>query len=119
MSPRPQDSTNLPERFDGILEMLEHPQANDQVERLVDERHALADAADHRHALRPMLGQRRRVGIEACGELDLAPEELDDTAPAAAQVEDAAAGCDVAAHHRLELVAARFPPRTDRAVALP
>ena len=65
-----------------------------------------------------MLAQRGRVGVEPGGKLDLPPDQLDDAAAAAAEVQHTAVRRDVAAHHRLELVAARFPFWTDGAVPL-
>src|SRR5439155_10848119 len=103
---------------DRSLQVLEHPEAHDQVERLADERQPLSHSADDGHAWCAMLVQRGRIGIEPGGKPDVAPEQLDDTATAAAEVEHAAFRGGVAADHRLELVTARPPLRTDGAVAL-
>ena len=70
--------------------MLQHPQAHDEVEGLVDKRQAFGHPPDHRHANGAVPAQRRPIGIEARGKLYVAPDFLDQTAPAASEVQDAA-----------------------------
>ena len=72
-----QHPANLAQRRGGVFEMLEHPQANDEVERVVDKRQVLADAADDRHPRGAVLAQRGGVGIQPGRDPDVAPEQLD------------------------------------------
>ena len=113
-----QHAASLSQRDGGVLEMLEHPQADDEVKRPIRKGKVLADAPDHRHRRGAMLAQRGRVRIQPGGKPDVAPEQLHHTAPAATEVEHRAACRDVAAHDRLELVTARSPAGPDGAIAL-
>jgi hypothetical protein len=65
-----------------------------------------------------MLGQRRRVRVEAGGDLHIAPEQLHHAAPSAPQVEHPARRGHMAANDGFQLVAARAPAGPDRAIAL-
>src|SRR5439155_20370088 len=115
---RHQHAMHLTQHRDGVLQVLEDPEAYDEVERLIHERQPLSHPTDHGHAWCAMLVQRGRIRVEPGGKPDVAPEQLDDAATAAADVEHAAFRGGVAADHRLEVVTARPPLRTDGAVAL-
>src|SRR6202158_804430 len=77
----------------------------------------LANPAKDRHPLGAVLGERRRIRVEAGRQLHVAPEQLHHAAAAAAEVEHPAVGRQVAANQRLELVAARPPAGSHRPVA--
>ena len=118
MPARSEHAANFAQGCTGVVQVLEHPKAHDEIKRLIDEGQALAHAADHRHARGAMVGQGRRIRIEACGQLDLAPEQLDHATTAASEVKHPAARRDVAADDGFELVSARPPAGPDRAIAL-
>src|ERR1700730_9336983 len=98
--------------------MLQHPEADHQVKRLIGERKLLTAAANDRQAGFVMFCQRGPIGVEPGRQLDVTPDELDHTAPAAAQVEDVGSWIRVAPNELLELLIAGPPPGSHDAVAL-
>src|SRR5260370_2993023 len=99
--------------------MLRHTDRCGDVKCLAGKRRALATTRDYRHAARAAPHERGFVGIEACRELHVAPEQLDPPAAAAAEIQHGAAGSHVPPNHRLELLIARAPARPNGSVALP
>src|SRR5256885_13333480 len=57
----------------------------------------------HRHAGRAMVRQRWRIGVEARGHLDVAPDQLHHAAATAPQVQHAALARDRSEEHTSEL----------------
>src|SRR6266704_388919 len=108
----PEHPPNLAEDHSRITQMLEHPQADDEVERLVDEGQALASALEHRHAGGAMLRERSRIGVDARRERDLPPEQLEHPAAAAPKVQDPAPRREMGSNEGLDHLAARPPART-------
>src|SRR4030081_3212552 len=105
MAAGPKHPAHLAEDLLRIPQVLEHPDAHDEVERIAGEWQLLPRAADDRHAGRPA-GQRWRIGVEPGGELYIAPEQLDHPASPTAEVQHMARGGHVASDEGLELVPA-------------
>src|SRR5258706_5025273 len=63
-----------------------------------------------------MLGEGGDIRVQPRGKLHIAPDELDEAASSAAQVEHAAVFCHKPANQGLELIPARLPSRPHRAV---
>src|SRR5258708_5574111 len=56
-----------------------------------------------------MLAERSQIRVYPHSAAHVAPQQLHDAAAAAAEVEDAAAGCESLANERFEFIAARAP----------
>src|SRR6202008_4650001 len=95
---RPEDATHLDEHVERIREVLEHPDRYDDVKRVAREGQVLRHRADHRHPYCPVAGQRRHVGIDPGGKPHVAPYDLGDSAPPAAEVEHVAVASYVTPH---------------------